>query len=145
MTLFPYSHWPSGYIADICCEYFPSHCTFEMYPSVFEAYGSLWCIVSLFKFKQCFVAIANSWVGAFGVLACFEIERPYRSLCIILVTASQASFKGRKTIPVVKGKNNDKDSCFLWVYMRISLRAKVQMHKAGGVKLAAMLWSSFLS
>lgn len=125
MTLFPYSHWPRGYLADLCLEYFPSGCPFEMYPKAFEAHAFLWCIVSWFKFKHGFVTIANSWVGAFGVLACFEIERPYISLCIILVKVSQASFRGRKKIPVVKGKNDDKDSCFLWVYLYVSLSSKV--------------------
>lgn len=93
--------------------------------------------------RECFVTIVNSWVGAFGVLACFEIERPHRSLCIILVKASQASFKGRKKIPVVKRKNNGKDHCFLWVYMCISLSAEVHIHEAGGRgNLAAMLWGA---
>lgn len=69
-------------------------------------------------------------MGSFGVLARFEIERPYRSLCIILVKASEASFKGRKKTPVVKGKN-DKDNVSCECTRAYFLSDEVHIYTAG--------------
>lgn len=85
----------------------------------------------------------NSWVGALGVLVCFEIERFYRSLCLILAKTPNVSFKGEVIPWVWKGgimnkiaASSEYPSAHFWMWRYRYIKQ--------GWNLAVMSWSSLL-